>query len=162
MTSPPPLQVAQWLNTAKPLTLEDFRGRVLLVEVFQLLCPGCAQHSLPQARKVADYFDPEDVAVIGLHSVFEHHEAQDRRDVLAAFLQENRLNFPVGMDAPGKDGVPETFRAYGMRGTPTALLFDRAGNLAMQHFGQADDLALGSAITRVMLADNVSQQAAGD
>lgn len=162
MTAPPPLEVTEWLNSDKSLTLEDFRGRVLLVEVFQLLCPGCVQHSLPQARKVTDFFDPKDVAVIGLHSVFEHHEAQGRRDVLAAFLHENRLKFPVGMDAPGKDGVPLTFRAYNMRGTPTALLFDRAGKLAMQHFGQADDLALGSAITRVMLTANVSQQAPGD
>lgn len=153
MNEPPPFVVDEWLNSDHPLTLADFRGRVLYVLAFQLLCPGCVQEAIPQARKIADFFDPKDVAVIGLHTVFEHHEAQGRRDVLAAFLHENRIKFPVGMDAAGSNGTPQSFRAYAMRGTPTMLLFDRQGRLAMQHFGHADDLALGSAITRVMLGE---------
>ena len=151
MDSPPDFDVDQWLNSDTPLSLADFRGRTLYVLAFQLLCPGCVQEAIPQARKIADYFDPKEVAVVGIHTVFEHHEAQGRRDVLAAFLHENRIRFPVAMDRAGAGSTPATFRAYGMQGTPTSLIFDRQGRLAMQHFGHADELALGSAITRIML-----------
>lgn len=113
---------------------------------FQMLCPGCVQQALPQLKRVSESFDPEDVAVVGLHSVFEHHEAQGRREVLAAFLHENGLRFPVAIDQPGPDGIPLTFRSYAMQGTPTLLLIDRLGRLRMQRFGHIDDLRLGAAV----------------
>ena len=36
-----------------------------------------------------------------------------------------------------------TMAAYGMRGTPTTLAFDRCGRLARHSFSAEDDLALG-------------------
>ena len=45
----PPLQVAQWFNTKQPLTLEGLRGRVVVLHAFQMLCPGCVQHAVPQS-----------------------------------------------------------------------------------------------------------------
>jgi hypothetical protein len=36
--------------------------------------------------------------------------------------------------------------AYAMQGTPTLVVVDRAGRRRLQHFGQVDDLALGSLI----------------
>jgi len=33
--------VEQWLNTPKPLNLSDLRGKVVAIEAFQMLCPGC-------------------------------------------------------------------------------------------------------------------------
>ncbi len=60
-----------WLNARQPLSLKHFRGRVLAVEVFQMLCPGCVLTGLPQARRLAQSFEERDLAVIGLHSVLE-------------------------------------------------------------------------------------------
>lgn len=108
-----------------------------------MLCPGCVSHGLPQASRVREVFDPNDVAVIGLHSVFEHHDAQTPTS-LAAFLHEYRIGFPVAVDAPGvARGLPKTMAAYGMRGTPTLVLIDRHGRRRAQHIGQVSDLRLG-------------------
>ena len=85
----PPLIVSQWFNTDKPLSLEALRGKVVVIEAFQMLCPGCVSHALPQAQRVAAAFSTNDVAVIGLHTVFEHHEAM-RPEALKAFLHEYR------------------------------------------------------------------------
>src|SRR5690606_20834913 len=71
----PELQVLQWFNTPAPLSLAALRGRVVAIEAFQMLCPGCVSHGLPQARRVRQVFAGDDVAVIGLHTVFEHHAA---------------------------------------------------------------------------------------
>ena len=82
----PPLQVAQWFNTREPLTLESLRGRVVVLHAFQMLCPGCVEHGIPQARRVHEAFSPDQVVVIGLHSVFEHHAVQGTPASLQAFI----------------------------------------------------------------------------
>ena len=94
---------ADWLNTEHSLSPEQFRGRVLAVEVFQMLCPGCVLTGLPQAQRLAQGFEERDLAVIGLHSVFEHHDGNSRES-LAAFLHEWRIHFPVARSGNGDLG----------------------------------------------------------
>jgi thiol-disulfide isomerase/thioredoxin len=139
----PPWQVSRWFNGA-PLALADLRGRVVVAHAFQLLCPGCATQALPQMQRLQRMFPDHRVAVVGLHTVFEHHEAQGPL-TLEAFLHEYRYSFPVGVDQHvAGDPLPLTMRAYAMQGTPTLLLIDAEGRLREQHFGVLDDLALGA------------------
>ena len=70
---PPELQVSEWLNTPEPLSLAALRGQVVVVHAFQMLCPGCVAHGLPQAKRLTQVFAGRDLAVIGMHTVFEHH-----------------------------------------------------------------------------------------
>ena len=140
-----PFFPADWLNTERPLALADFRGRVLAVEVFQMLCPGCVLNGLPQAQRLAQTFDARDLAVIGLHSVFEHH-AGNSREGLAAFLHEWRIRFPVAIDEGGDGPLPRTMEAWGLQGTPSLVLFDRTGSMRARHFGQVADMALGAQV----------------
>lgn len=148
----PPLQVSQWLYVPTPLTLESLRGRVVLLEAFQMLCPACVSHSLPQARKVRQLFAEKDVTVIGLHTVFEHHDVMTPA-ALDAFVREYRLTFPIGVDRPAGSTIPATMRDYQMQGTPTTVLIDRQGRIRMSHFGVIDDLALGAAIGQLAAED---------
>ncbi|MEP7283050.1 MAG: redoxin domain-containing protein [Rubrivivax sp.] len=144
--TPPALQVSEWLNTPKPIHLESLRGRVIVVHAFQMLCPACVSLSLPQALRVHESFDAQDVAVLGLHTVFEHHAVMTA-DALRVFAHEYRLRFPIGIDeASSQDPLPLTMRAYGLRGTPSLLLFDRQGRLRLNHFGHLDDLRVGALI----------------
>lgn len=154
----PELKTTAWLNTDEPVTVQSLRGRVVVVEAFQMLCPGCVSHSLPQAKRVAATFPPAEVAVIGLHTVFEHHEAQGSEAALKAFLHEYRIDFPVGIDTPFKDGgPPETMRAYGMEGTPTLVLLDRQGRIRKQMFGREDDLRLGAEIMALLKDTEIAE-----
>lgn len=156
----PELQVSQWLNSTEPVTLRSLRGRVVLIEAFQMLCPGCVSHALPQAQRVAATFSDKDVAVIGLHTVFEHHSAQGSREALAAFLHEYGISFPVGIDEPS-DGerLPKTMMAYNMQGTPTLLLLDRDGRLRKHKFGMEQDLVLGAEIMALMRESDAGSSA---
>jgi len=147
----PDWHVSEWLNTSDAITLNDLRERVVLVEAFQMLCPGCVSNALPQAKRVAETFDRQDVVVIGLHTVFEHHSAQGNRDALTAFLQEYRISFPVGIDMPSDNGMlPLTMAAYQMQGTPTQILIDREGYLRKQQFGICEELKLGAEIMSLL------------
>lgn len=147
----PEFEMSAWLNAPGPVSLAELRGRVVMAAAFQMLCPGCVSHGLPQALRVRAAFPEDDLAVIGLHTVFEHHEAQGTRQALAAFLHEYRIKFPVGIDAPSPDGgIPKTMRAYNMQGTPTTLLIDRDGRLRLSKFGHVEDLLLGAAIATLI------------
>jgi len=139
----PEWDAVQWFGTDTAPTLAGLRGRVVALECFQMLCPGCVAHGLPQAARIHELFPRDRVAVLGLHTVFEHHAAMGPVS-LAAFLHEYRVPFPVGVDRPGPGDIPETMARYRLRGTPSLLLFDREGRLRAHHFGQVSDLRLGA------------------
>jgi len=140
------IEASGWLNTPEPLKLSSLRGRVVVVTVFQMLCRGCATVSLPQACNLHRVFSREDLMVIGLHSVFEHHHVMTP-DALRAFAHEYRLPFPIAIDRPGEHtSVPATMSAWVLDGTPTLMVFGRDGELALRHFGHLDDLRLGAVL----------------
>lgn len=88
--------------------------------------------------------------VIGLHTVFEHHAAMTPVS-LKAFVHENRLTFPIGVDTAGEDTpVPVTMATYGMQGTPTLILIRRNGTVYHHGFGHQDDMAVGAMIAAVL------------
>ncbi len=158
----PELQTAHWFNAEQTVTLESLRGRVVLIEAFQMLCPGCVTHGLPQAKRVIDTFSSKDVCVLGLHTVFEHHAAQGTREALGAFLHEYRISFPVGIDAAsGNGGLPKTMATYGMQGTPSLILIDRNGRLRQQKFGTVEDMLLGAEIM-ALVSEADTRTGAGD
>lgn len=145
----PPLAVTQWFNTDRAIGLEDLAGQVVVIEAFQMLCPGCVSHGLPQAQRIASTFAGK-VTVLGLHTVFEHHDAMGPVS-LQAFLHEYRIGFPVGVDTHDRPGgMPVTMARYRLRGTPSLIIIDRAGRIRLNAFGQVDDLAVGAALARLV------------
>jgi peroxiredoxin len=145
----PELEVSQWFNSPTAVTLAGLRGEVVVMEAFQMLCPGCVSHGIPLAKRIQATFGRH-LTVLGLHTVFEHHDAM-RPVSLEAFLHEYGITFPVGVDVaePGND-MPVTMRRYRMRGTPSLLIIDRAGRLRANVLGQTDDLALGATLARLI------------
>jgi hypothetical protein len=153
----PPWDVERWFNTDVPLSLQTLRGKVIVLEAFQMLCPGCVSHGLPQVRRVRDAFPPDRVAVIGLHTVFEHHHAMTA-DALAAFLHEYRIDFPVAVDRhDGRSPIPATMHAYGLRGTPSLVLIDAHGDIRHHAFGQIGDVELGARIGVLLAEDDAAR-----
>jgi hypothetical protein len=157
----PELIVSQWFNSTTNLSLASLRGRVVAIHAFQMLCPGCVSHGLPQAQRMHDLFclgktsnsksfAHESFSVIGLHSVFEHHDAMGA-NALKAFIHEYRLSFPIAVDQAAPQGpVPLSMRALELRGTPSLILLDKQGCIALHHFGRADDLAVGALIGKLL------------
>lgn len=117
------------------------RLRVIALHTFPMLCPRCVAHSASPTWHVAKWFNANndlsleklrgsetfaaiDVAVVGRHTIFEHHDAM-RSHALQAFLHEYRVNFPVGVDAhESSQDIPLTMHAYRMYGAPTLILID--------------------------------------
>jgi AhpC/TSA family len=150
MTTPtnyaPELLAQAWFNTDRPLLLAGLRGRVVVLAAFQVLCPNSIGSGIPQAQRIYETFAPSDVAVIGLHATFEHHDAFNAA-VLKAFIHEYRLKFPIALDQPNPTSpIPHTMERYKMRGTPSLVLIDRHGLVRKHAFGAVDDLRIGAEI----------------
>lgn len=145
-THAPELLVQTWFNTDRPLLLSGLRGRVVVLAAFQVLCPNSVGGAVPQARRIHETFEPQDVAVIGLHATFEHHDAFNAA-VLKAFIHEYRLKFPIALDQPNPASpIPHTMERYKMRGTPSLVLIDKQGQVRKHAFGAVDDLRIGAEI----------------
>lgn len=141
----PEILASEWLNSL-PVLISGQKEKVVLVYAFQMLCPACVVHAGPQVKKVFDFYSRDVLTVIGLHSVFEHHEAM-APSALRAYLHEFRYDYPVAVDRhSGGNPLPDTMARLGLRGTPTLLLVDKLGRLRRHFFGTIDDLRLGTEI----------------
>lgn len=151
LENPASWSVSQWFNTSAALSLEQFKGRVVVVGAFQMLCPGCVTHCIPQLKKLHELSHKLPLTVIGLHTVFEHHAAMQPH-ALEVFIHEYRMDFPVGVDAATNDNspIPQTMAAWQLRGTPSTLLFAPDGTLCLHELGHVDDLVLGTLIGQIL------------
>ena len=59
----PPLQ---WLNTDKPLSLRELRGKIVLLDFWTYCCINCI-HIMPDLKKLEKKY-PNELVVIGVHS----------------------------------------------------------------------------------------------
>ena len=148
-TAAPELDVDGWFNTSTPLTINQLRGTVIVLHAFQMLCPGCVFHGTPLAQRLHTTLRDEDVVVIGIHTVFEHHDAM-KPEHLAVYLDEFGITMPVAVDRRTASHTPASMTAYAMNGTPTLVLIDRNGNIRHTYFGNASELHIGIALGRLL------------
>ncbi|MFT4824836.1 MAG: peroxiredoxin [Halioglobus sp.] len=66
----PALDVSEWLNTPEPLSLDQLKGKVVVLHAFQMLCPGCVTHGVPQASAMHELYADDHLQVIGSTSRF--------------------------------------------------------------------------------------------
>ena len=137
----PDWDTSEWINS-EPINLAGLKGKVVVIDFFQLWCPGCNSFSIPLMHHWEQVFEKEasddHIAFVSIHTVFEGHSFQTPKR-LRRFLKQKGINHAVGIDRH-IDGnrLPETMRRYGTSGTPEMAIIDKYGILRMQHFGGFD------------------------
>jgi peroxiredoxin len=66
----PNFGVSDWVQGA-PTNIDQEKDHIVLVEVFQVNCPGCFMHAIPEAINIYSKFKDEGVRVIGIATAFE-------------------------------------------------------------------------------------------
>ena len=66
----PLLQVSDWVQ-GEPCVFDQLSGRVVLVEVFHVNCPGCFLYGLPQAIDLYQRYSEQGLSVFGVATAFE-------------------------------------------------------------------------------------------
>ena len=151
----PQWEISEWLN-GEGTTIDKLKGRVVIVDFFQLWCPGCNKFSIPLLKywegKFADEIAAEKLVVVSIHTVFEGHNYQTTKR-LKKFLKKKGITHLVGIDRHA-DGafVPMTMRRYRTRGTPEMAFIDKSGKIRFQNFGFFEPDA-AEALLRTLLAE---------
>lgn len=116
----------------RPAYLADFRGKVLLVNVWATWCPYCLQE-MPAIRDF--HRDYRDRGFEALALSLDENPAEAR-----AYLAARGLHFPAGMLTPQLAGA-----LGGVPVVPMSFVIDRAGRLVKKvegrvHYGRLEDL----------------------
>ena len=66
----PNFGVSEWVQGA-PTNFDQEKDHIVLLEVFQVNCPGCFMHAIPEAINIYNKYKDEGVRVMGLATAFE-------------------------------------------------------------------------------------------
>ena len=69
----PNLQVSTWVQ-GMPTNIDKEKGNVVVVEVFQVNCPGCFMYGLPEAIDLYEKYHDKGVTVLGMATAFEDYD----------------------------------------------------------------------------------------
>jgi cytochrome c biogenesis protein CcdA/thiol-disulfide isomerase/thioredoxin len=126
---PPLTGATTWLNTP-PLTTEQLRGKVVVVDFWTYSCINCLR-SIPYVKAWAEKYKDQGLVVIGVHTpefAFEKSEANVRQNV-----RRLGVTYPVAMD---NDFA--VWRAFRNQYWPAHYFIDAQGRIRHHHFGEGD------------------------
>lgn len=138
----PPLSGAvQWLNSP-PLTAQDLRGKVVLLDVWTYSCINCLR-TLPYVKAWAKKYRDQGLVVIGVHApefAFERNVANVKRAV-----HELGIDYPVAID-----NHYAIWRALHNEYWPAEYLVDAQGRIRHHHFGEGEYAQTEHAIQQLL------------
>ncbi len=118
-------QAPDWTLNAldgKSVRFADFRGNVILIDLWATWCPPCRQE-IPGFIALQKQYAASGLVVIGI-------SLDESATPVKEFVKKNAMNYPVVM------GNRTTANLYGdIRGIPTTFLVDRSGKIVNQYVG---------------------------
>lgn len=123
----PNLQVSSWVQ-GKPTNINNEKGNVVLVEVFQVNCPGCFLYSIPETIDIYRKYKDKGLTVLGLATAFEDFDKNNLEN-LQKLLSTGEV-------------IGETYRAFSSTGQlkdqnklPYRIPFPVAMDMLVKHSG---------------------------
>ena len=112
---PTPAADLELLDLAgRPVRLQDFRRRVVLLNFWATWCAPCREE-MPELETLTRELGPRGLAVVGVN--FKESKRQ-----VEAFIQEHKLTFPMLLDSEGQ--VAERYQVFAL---PVTFVVDRRG-----------------------------------
>jgi peroxiredoxin len=131
----PPFKFDGWLNS-EPLTLEELKGKVVLVRWFTDTCPYCAS-STPALRGLYEDYSDKGLTIVGVY-----HPKAGRNDPLniarvQRVVETREFKFPVGIDWDWRNNTLKDWWLTGPErpGTSVTFILDKSGVIRFVHPG---------------------------
>jgi cytochrome c biogenesis protein CcdA/thiol-disulfide isomerase/thioredoxin len=121
--------IESWINS-EPLTMQELRGRVVVIDFWTYSCINCLR-TLPHVTAWDEEYRDDGLVIVGVHTpefAFEREPDNVRRAV-----RDHGIEYPVALD-------PEfgTWQAWLNRYWPAKYFVDRRGHIRYAHFGEGD------------------------
>lgn len=114
-------------------SLEDFRGKVVILDLFATWCQPCLQQ-IPQLAEIYEKYGHDEVVIISISS------PSDNEDLLRQFRDEHQMSWKVARDTAG------VFDKYNVVYIPTIVILDQNGAVYYTNEGLTDASTLSSKI----------------
>ena len=126
-TAPEFVGIASWINS-DPLTMEELRGQVVLIDFWTYTCINCIR-TVPYLRDWQAKYADRGLTIVGVHTPeFEFEKVTE--NVIASTEE-------LGVDwAVAQDNDFGTWREYNNRFWPAKYLIDAEGVVRYTHFGE--------------------------
>lgn len=114
------------------LSLEELRGKVVLLNIWATWCPPCVKE-MPSMQRVYDKHRDEGFAIVAV--AVDDHPGVRQPDgriegLVSEFVDRLGLTFPVVVDSTG-----DTERRFDTDYLPTTFLIDREGRIRVKEVG---------------------------
>lgn len=110
------------LGSSRTESLADFRGKVVLLNVFASWCDPCATEA-PILEHEQQALVHDNATIVGITYLDNSTDSEQ-------FVREYHLTYPVLRDVSGR-----FIRSYGTTGVPESFVIDRAGRIvALRRF----------------------------
>jgi cytochrome c biogenesis protein CcmG, thiol:disulfide interchange protein DsbE len=125
----------------EPVSLQELRGNVVLMNVWATWCPPC-RAEMPELQTLHERHADEGLVLVGVSI-----DARGERAQVQQFLRDHGITFPIWLDPDER--VTSTFRTIGV---PSTFLIDREGQVVWRHVGPitADDAALNERLREAL------------
>ena len=130
-----------WFNSA-PLTAQQLRGKVVLVDFWTYSCINCIR-TIPYVRAWADKYRGQGLAVVGVHTP-EFKFEKDLTNVSAA-VARFQIDFPVAVDSDQR-----IWQAWNNNAWPAYYLVDGNGKVRYRQLGEGNYDKLERAIQSLL------------
>ncbi len=121
----------------RPVSLSDFRGKVVVLDFWATWCPPC-KREIPDFIELQSHYGSQGLQVIGV--------GLDEPDKLKSFAAGHGMNYAVLL---GTDAI--AMRYGGISGIPTTFIIDKNGNIADRFEGFTSKDVFESEIKRLLL-----------
>jgi thiol-disulfide isomerase/thioredoxin len=136
---PAPEIEATDLDTGRPVTLADFRGKVVVLDFWGYWCGPCI-FEMPHLTELHRKFEGRPLAIVAMHDQSVQSRAEYDRKIAAARQRiwgGRDLPFRVLLDRPDPkksddrdpEGTGTTIKRYGIETFPTLLVIDQDGTM---------------------------------
>jgi peroxiredoxin len=111
---------ARTIDGDKSLALEDYRGKVVLIDFWASWCPPCLK-SFPKYDALRNELGTKDFEIVAIN-------VDENTDDARSFLAKHPVGFPIAKDPKGV--LPGVF---GVKAMPTSYLIDQNGVVKYVH-----------------------------
>jgi thiol-disulfide isomerase/thioredoxin len=118
-----------WLNS-DPLTLQQLRGKVVLVDFWTYTCINCI-NTLPYVKSWNQKYKDQGLTVVGVHT--PEYPFERNTDNVKTAIKRFGITYPVA-----QDNQYSTWSAYNNQYWPAFYLLNKKGQVVYTHFGEGD------------------------
>lgn len=131
----------EWLNTERPLSIRQLKGKLVLLDFWTYCCINC-MHIIPDLKKLERKY-PNELVVIGVHSA--KFTAEKGTENIRQAILRYEIEHPVV-----NDHEMQIWQEYTANSWPTLFLIDPAGKVVAYMSGEGVYAQLDGIIAKVI------------